>query len=139
MFAVTLELILHSEDELRYDGAKNYMHWLDDPEARLVTILVFATKLLHPMDNLPRFAKGPGDHTLFRIDWEKWRELHSKPREVGEGLERRDLYKIRPEDVGEMTERQLDDYLAWYQQSEIKKEGGELEPDPFSCFLVLTC
>jgi len=129
---------MHSKDELRYEGTKGHMLWLDNPEVRLVANLVFVTKLLHPMDDVPRFARSAEDATPFRINWKIWKEVHSRPCDEAERLERRDLYNIGPEDVGEMTERQLDDYLAWYQQSEVKKEGGESHskffiPSSFPC------
>jgi hypothetical protein len=50
-----------------------------------------------------------------KIDWRKWQEIMiDKPQE---GLKRGDEIHVEDTDVASMSEKQMDDYLNWYQRT----------------------
>lgn len=100
---------------------------LDHPDVLLVACIVVSTKLIHPFDGQERVPVSYRDPSSLQIDWNKWKELMRDP--DSEGMERRDMHKVQPEDAWLMTDRKIDDYLAWFEQTQIQpsKETQELK------------
>lgn len=91
---------------------------LDHPDVLLVACIVVSTKLIYPLDGEDRVPVSCRDPSSLRMDWDKWRELMRDP--DSEGLERRDMYKVQPEDAWSMTDRKIDDYLDWFEQTQLQ-------------------
>lgn len=97
---------------------------LDHPDILLVSCIVFTTKLLYPFDGEERPPVSHRDPSSLQIDWIKWRELM---RDAGsEGLTRREINQLQPEDAWTMSDKKIDDYLAWYEETQIK-QGSETQ------------
>lgn len=97
---------------------------LDHPDILLVSCLVFSTKLVYPFDGEERPPVSYRDPSSLQIDWKKWRELM---RDVeSEGLERREINQLQPEDAWTMSDRKIDDYLDWYEETQVK-QGSETQ------------
>lgn len=99
---------------------------LNHPDVLLLACIVVSTKLIYPLDGQDRVPVSYRDPSSLRLDWDKWRELMRDP--DSEGLERRDMQKVKPEDAWAMTDRKIDDYLDWFEQTQIQpnKEAQEL-------------
>lgn len=91
---------------------------LDHPDILLVSCIVFSTKLLYPFDGEERPPVSYRDPSSLQIDWIKWRELMRDAE--SEGLERRAIGNLQPEDAWTMSDRKIDDYLDWYEETQIK-------------------
>lgn len=91
---------------------------LDHPDILLVSCIVFSTKLLYPFDGEERPPVSYRDPSSLQIDWIKWRELMRDAE--SEGLERREINQLQPEDVWTMSDKKIDDYLDWYEETQIK-------------------
>ena len=88
---------------------------LQTPEIQLICLIVVATKLSHPFDEVVRSPENESDPTIVKIDWEKWRQLMvEKP---VEGLKRGEEIKVTDGAVLDMSEKEMDDYLDWYQRN----------------------
>lgn len=91
---------------------------LDHPDILLVSCIVFSTKLIFPFDGEERPPVSYRDPSSLQIDWVKWRELMRDAE--SEGLERREINQLQPEDVWTMSDKKIDDYLDWYEETQIK-------------------
>ena len=91
------------------------------PEIQLISLVVIATKLGHPFDDIVRHPESESDPTTVKVDWRKWQEIMID--KTPEGLRRGDEIHVEDTDVASMTEKQIDDYLAWYQRTWI--DGAE--------------
>lgn len=97
---------------------------LDHPDILLVACIVFSTKLLYPFDGVERPPVSYRDPSSLQIDWTKWRELMRDAQ--SEGLERREINQLQPEDAWTMSDRKIDDYLDWYEKTQVK-QGNETQ------------
>jgi RNA polymerase I-specific transcription initiation factor RRN7 len=69
------------------------------PEIQLISLIVIATKLSHPFDDIPRLPVSESDPTVTKINWTTW-ELN-----------------VKDTDVWNMDGKKIDDYLDWYQRT----------------------
>ena len=84
------------------------------PEVQLMSLIVVATKLSHPFDDIERLPTSEYDPTLVKMDWTKWREVMA--RKSFEGLSRGEEIKVTDTNVLNMNDQKLVDYLDWYQR-----------------------
>lgn len=108
--------LLHAE--FAFNMKKKRFKLLDHPDILLISSVVFATKLLYPFDGEERPPVSYRDPSSIQIDWNRWRELMRD--ESSEGLERRDINKLQPDDAWTISDRKIDDYLDWYEETQIK-------------------
>jgi RNA polymerase I-specific transcription initiation factor RRN7 len=93
---------------------------LNLPEVQLMALIVIATKLLFPFDDLdrqPSTAKEPA--TQF-IDWSLWAraQTHFNNRENSNGrIDKEQVIQLTDKDVLNMGSSQLDQYMDWYESS----------------------
>ncbi len=85
------------------------------PEVRLISLIVVATKLGHPLDDITRIPENDIDPTIVKIDWTKWREIMMNS--PSRGLKRGDEITVTDVDVMDMNGKKMDDYLDWYQRT----------------------
>ncbi len=116
------ELISLSQEEFIYPINRRRLLRVDHPDVLLLASVVFVTKLFHPLHNTTSFSVGPESTTGLRMDWEKWQAIYSEP--VEDGFDRRDIDKLGSNDAWNMTGRQIDEYLAWYQQTRLRDKEG---------------
>lgn len=85
------------------------------PEIQLMSLIVIATKLSQPFDDVERIPESEADPTTVKIDWAKWRKIMAES--PTKNLKRGEEIKITDSDVMNMSGKQMDDYLDWYQRS----------------------
>lgn len=78
-------------------------------------LIVIATKLSQPFDDIVRHPEDDNDPTTVKIDWAKWGEIMTEKK--SSGLRRGEEIKITDSDVIGMSDRKIDDYLNWYQRT----------------------
>lgn len=86
-------------------------------EARLIGLIVVATKLLFPMDNLKRYPRKPTELAVLAMDWSAWslaRKEHAQAMKAVEPFGYEDALNISEKDVATMSDEKLDDYMDWY-------------------------
>lgn len=101
-----------------FDMNRKRFKLLHHPDILLISCVVFTTKLLFPLDGKARLPVSYRDPSSLQIDWSKWMDL-MRDASV-EGLERRDILKLQSEDVWTLSDRKIDDYLDWYEETQIK-------------------
>lgn len=113
--------------EFAFNMKKKRFKLLDHPDILLISCIVFSTKLLYPFDDEKRTPVSYRDPSSLQIDWNKWRELMKDATSMG--LQKRDINKLEPEDVWTMSDRKIDDYLDWFEETQIKpgRETQELK------------
>jgi RNA polymerase I-specific transcription initiation factor RRN7 len=104
----------------RYHGIIAY------PEVRLMSLIVIATKLSQPFDNIPRDHESDSDPTSVKIDWGKWRQIMAEP--PSDRLRRGEEIKVTDLDVFGMNDKKLDNYLDWYQRTWIDDQDPKSMP-----------
>ncbi|KAB8303486.1 hypothetical protein EYC80_004900 [Monilinia laxa] len=85
------------------------------PEYQLISLIIIATKLSQPFDDILRHPESDSDPTAARINWAKWKTIMTE--EPSEGLKRGDEIKITDTDVFKMTGAQMDDWMNWYHKT----------------------
>lgn len=83
------------------------------PEVRLISLIIVATKLVQPFDSTIRKPKNEIDPSFIKLDWEKWMKIMVE-RSPGE-LKRGEEIYLNDTDVCDMNEREIDQYLDWFQ------------------------
>nr|POE94588.1 rna polymerase i-specific transcription initiation factor rrn7 [Quercus suber] len=90
---------------------------LRSPEVRLMVLLMMATKLLFPLDNMQRYPSSASDLSALRMDWTIWVSAFNMS-ESGE-LQRNFAANLNtsPSQIQTLSEKRLDDYLDWYESN----------------------
>lgn len=90
------------------------------PEVQLMSLIVIATKLLFPFDDVERYPESTKEPGSQRLDWKNWLEaqkqfeaLTNEGGRIGKGNE----LLVNEKDVFDMTALQLDEYMDWYEKS----------------------
>lgn len=103
--------------EYTFNMQKKRFKLLDHPDILLISCVVVSTKLLYPLDGLQRPPITYRDPSSIRMNWDKWREIMKDT--VSDGLDRRDIIKLQAEDAWTMSDRKIDDYLDWFEETHI--------------------
>lgn len=114
---------------------KTQRHATTFPEAQFMSLVVVATKLLFPFDSqtVKRYPQDPNDPTTLRMDWAAW--LNAKERfdqalentiEPG-SLKPGSEIHVTDKDVLNMSDKQLDQYLDWFQRSWINSSSSQAQ------------
>jgi len=80
-----------------------------------MSLIVIATKLSHPFDDLERIPQSETDPTTVKVDWARWRKIMAEA--PTKGLNRGEEIKVTEADVMKMSGNKMDDYLDWYQRT----------------------
>ncbi|KIW94805.1 uncharacterized protein Z519_04782 [Cladophialophora bantiana CBS 173.52] len=95
------------------------------PESQLIALVVVATKFLFPFDSetVKRYPQDPNDPTTLHVNWPAWLEAKAnfnKQTAAGDdhnALKPGSEIHVTDNDVLDMTDQQLDQYMDWYQQT----------------------
>lgn len=100
------------------------------PEVQLMSLVVVATKLLFPFDDVDRYPESAKEPTAQRVDWKVWTEAQkqfearaTEGGRIGKGNE----ILVNEKDVFNMTASQLDEYMDWYEKSWLDVRGRNYE------------
>jgi RNA polymerase I-specific transcription initiation factor RRN7 len=102
------------------------------PETQVISLIVIATKLAHPFDDIIRVPDSMKDSSALRVDWDAWQQnmREEAPRTFRKGEE----VKVTETDALTMNGEKLDDYLDWYQRTWIDDKDPKSECAlPWSC------
>ncbi|PBP26167.1 RNA polymerase I specific transcription initiation factor Rrn7 [Diplocarpon rosae] len=102
------------------------------PEMQLVSLIVIATKLAYPFDQIDRIPESYSDPTAVRIDWGKW--MRATARESSKGLVIGEEAKVQDSDVWNMNSDKLDDYMDWYQKTWIDDRDPKISEQILQLF-----
>ena len=106
----------------------NRHHLSSLPEIRLVSLLVIAVKLYHPFDSVERYLGSLTETGYLIIDWNTWCKVQEDyqadyiakaPHNSGNEI------MITEDDVFNMSNTQLDNYMDWYEKMWVDEEGRE--------------
>ena len=94
------------------------------PEAQLAAMVIIATKLLYPFDEFYRYPTTPAEPAATLFSWEIWSQTLSNSAEASQSaaaapakLSFEQAMKIEDKDVFAMSEKELDNYLDFYEQT----------------------
>jgi RNA polymerase I-specific transcription initiation factor RRN7 len=93
---------------------------LDLPEVQLMALIVVATKLLFPFDDLERHPATAKEPATQAIDWSLWAraQTHFNNRENTNGsIGKEKIIQLTDNDVMNMAPSQLDEYMDWYESN----------------------
>lgn len=99
------------------------------PELQLISLVVIATKLFYPLDDLKRYPvslREPGAQVMDWDNWLKYKKQYDnrskKEGKIGKGKE----IKMTESDVFRMNPQQLDEYMDWYEKLWIAGESKSM-------------
>ncbi|KYG42542.1 hypothetical protein M433DRAFT_176638 [Acidomyces richmondensis BFW] len=97
------------------------------PETRLMALIIVATKLLFPFDDVKRYPTSPSDPSVLSMDWQKWQEIQSRPVRGAMPLSYQAAMNFSEEDALRAGDEELDAYLDWAEDNiaseEIRERG----------------
>ncbi len=108
------------------DALRGEFRSITYPELRIMGLLVIATKLTQPFDDFyrrPEYATDPG---TMKMEWEKWKQIMAKDQGEEKGLKKGEQIKVTEDDVFNMDDQKLDDYLDWYQKTWMDNKEDKL-------------
>ena len=86
-----------------------------NPETQIICLIIIATKLCQPFDDIARVPESITDPSGLKLDWEAW--IHIMTEKPPTGLRRGQEINMTDSDVFKMKGKELDDYLDWYQRT----------------------
>ncbi len=104
------------------------------PEAQLISLVVVTTKLLFPFDSdtVKRYPKEANESTTLRMKWPTWlaaKEKFDKPfpndTTDPDALQPGAEIHVTDSDIFRMSDKQLDQYMDWYQRTWIKTSDSD--------------
>ncbi len=95
------------------------------PEVQIISLIVIATKLSNPFDDIVRVPEYVTDHAVLTVDWGFWRDTMVD--EAPKGLKKGDEINVAEADVFKMSPAEMDKYLDWYQRTWIDDRDPKCE------------
>lgn len=99
-------------------------------EVQLMALVIIATKLLFPLDDVERCSESSVDLPLLKMDWKEWLKAHESNTEGATDSNRLDFdaaFSFKESDCLDAANETLDAYLDWYSDSiateEIRDRG----------------
>jgi RNA polymerase I-specific transcription initiation factor RRN7 len=103
------------------------------PEAQLIACLVVSVKLFYPFDGVQRFPRTLSEPSTVAMDWERWHhQLSAANPKTRSGIRMytsEELLHLQEKDAFSMSTEQMDQYLAWYQDSFIDETMDDHSAD----------
>ncbi|KAJ5170308.1 uncharacterized protein N7500_003091 [Penicillium coprophilum] len=112
-----LGFTFHYPTTSSYDARKRE-HVL--PDLQLMALIIIATKLLFPIDDLKRYPTTDREPATQIMDWALWARAHDnfdQDQQFGGKIGKKTAVQITDQDVLNMTPTQLDNYMDWYESS----------------------
>lgn len=105
-------------------SSKSSLRHLAFPEARLLSLIVVATKLIFPFNSQTCYPTSAAEPAAQVLDWSLWARAQNDSKDIISPDGR--LGKGKPilvseSDVFNLTDQQLDDYMDWYDSSWLDK------------------
>ncbi|PQE33260.1 hypothetical protein CJF32_00003798 [Rutstroemia sp. NJR-2017a WRK4] len=106
------------------------------PEFQLMSLVVIATKLSQPFDDVVRLPENDLDPSATKIDWIKWRNIMTE--HTDEKLRRGDELCVTDSDVLNMTGKQMDEWMNWYHRTWIDDRDQKMPEQILELFPLET-
>lgn len=86
------------------------------PEGQLISLLLVVTRLLFPFNDEPWVASNASELAAAGVDWNAWAAARARMGEEKEsiGLSHIEALRLTENDVPDMSEKTMDEYLDWY-------------------------
>ena len=84
-------------------------------DAQLIGLVVLATKLLFPFDDRERYPRRPTELAALRMNWGAWSKARAEAARPSDLLTYGDALQTTENDVFDMSDEKLDQYMDWYQ------------------------
>lgn len=95
------------------------------PEVQLVSLIVVATKLLFPFDDIERNPTAATELSALSVQWKDWVAERKNTDDEPGHLTYGKAFSVTDSDIISMTESSLDQYLEWYAQTLATEGTGE--------------
>ncbi|KAI7187927.1 hypothetical protein KC363_g5728 [Hortaea werneckii] len=108
---------------------------LQYPEVRLMAVVVVASKLLFPFDDIKRYPCSASDLSALSLKWSAWVNLHSNKQEDSKPsgtLSYEQSMSFSQMDAAQAAGERLDEYMDWFEHniaSEDVRERGQAGKD----------
>lgn len=108
---------------LSASGQKLICSW---PEARLMSLVIMATKLLYGLDGVSRAPKSNSEPAAVGLRWEAWdiflrlgnAERRGLLGDIGQKAGKRELeVDVKETDIFNMSGEDLDKYMDWFEKT----------------------
>lgn len=86
---------------------------------QVITLIIIATKLLFPFDELKRNPATPREPATQTVNWNEWIQAQRKfnnHEQSGGQIGKEQLMRITDEDVLGMNNSEMDQYMDWYEK-----------------------
>ncbi|KAJ5444258.1 uncharacterized protein N7458_008130 [Penicillium daleae] len=103
-----------------FDATAKQKRIINQPEVQLMALIVVATKLLFPFDDLERHPATAKEPATQAINWSLWAraQTHFNRRESASGkIGKEQVIQLTDKDVLNMAPSQLDEYMDWYESN----------------------
>ncbi|KAJ5758043.1 uncharacterized protein N7511_006737 [Penicillium nucicola] len=93
---------------------------LNFPDLQMVVLIVIATKLLFPFDDLKRYPTSNKEPAAQTMDWPQWvraQKLYDHDPRYSNKIGNATALQVTDKDVMDMTSTQMDSYMDWYESS----------------------
>ena len=123
VYTAVLSMSNMLEIKFSFPRSVNRQRTISFPEVQLMALVVVAVKMYYPFDELKRYAETLEEPGVVTIDWDVWGEEHAKYRRratLGGKLGLGNAIKVKETDVFAMSEREIDEYLDWYERMWVK-------------------
>jgi RNA polymerase I-specific transcription initiation factor RRN7 len=124
-----LALIVGYTFTYRADSSRSRI--TDLPEVQLMCLLIMSVKLSQPFENFEAYPRLSYEAAALRIDWDKWLAIFKKPDSLAlnGGLQRGDEKNVTEQDVFELSSKDLDTYLDWYERTWVEEREVSKMPE----------
>ena len=85
------------------------------PETQIICLIIIATKLCQPFDDITRVPESITDPTALKINWEVWQKIMKD--EPPKGFRKGQQIGVTDSEALQWNEQKLDEYLDWYQRT----------------------
>jgi RNA polymerase I-specific transcription initiation factor RRN7 len=98
---------------------------------QLIVLIIIATKLHYPFDDLKRYPSSNKEPAALTMDWTRWEQAQTSfnhDSHFGKNIEKEAAILVKDKDVMHMSTDQLDHYMDWYADNwlDSSREPGRL-------------
>lgn len=102
------------------------------PEIQIIALIVLATKLAHPFDNIKRVPEMVTDPNVLSIDWDNWKAIMAESPHIV--FKKGEEINVVATDALEMSDEKVDAYLDWYQRVWVDDRDAKSLFDCLYCY-----
>ncbi|KAK6346764.1 Pol I core factor CF [Orbilia brochopaga] len=130
VYPAVLKLAKKLNLPLRYPLSASKFNIIDCPDVQLMALMIIAVKLCYGLDGVTRYAKTPWEIANMTLDWESWKKIvEMKESDVSNGAvasrDRNWQLGVREDEIYGFTDREMDEYLDWFEKNWVKKDSSK--------------